>query len=201
MADYEDKCYVYWIRRKEHKNISKEGYVGVSIHPEKRFKEHRRKSSRCQLVNRKLVRHDDCDMFLIFEGNRDDCLKIEALLRPEPNIGWNLAEGGVNAPLKSNGKGVTTPFGGFWGIKEAARCIGIPESTIRKRLVSSNFPDWNYDGVTIKEDKSGVSARDMWIGGFVFTYETAMSKYGISKATVYRRISSKNFPDWRYVDD
>ena len=92
---------VYWLHRKTHKNILTEGYVGITINPERREKEYRRVSG-TGLHNihltRALEKYDDIVFEVIFDGTRDECINEEIRLRPEKNIGWNIAMGGFFPP-------------------------------------------------------------------------------------------------------
>jgi hypothetical protein len=72
------------------------GYVGVVKEEKgiyKRFREHANDKRQMRSIIRK---HDIKfeDVSIIFEGDIADCYNEEKRLRPEQNIGWNLAKGG-----------------------------------------------------------------------------------------------------------
>lgn len=88
-----DKHYVYHIARP---GMSvEEGYIGVSVHPKVRLGEHRRGDYR---IGRALRKYPDAEMTIIMESSKFRCYATEKMLRPEKNIGWNIAEGGDKPP-------------------------------------------------------------------------------------------------------
>jgi hypothetical protein len=93
---------VYWIHKPEHTDITKQGYVGITHNMVRdRWIDHRSASRRnpdrnCAIVNRAIRKHPN----LIYEvvlvaDTREYCERIEGLLRPTNNIGWNIARGGM----------------------------------------------------------------------------------------------------------
>lgn len=67
------------------------GYIGVTRHLRNRLYAHAKRFVNCQ-----------CDVLLV--GTEEQCLRLEATLRPRPNMGWNTAEGGWNKCTGSIGK-------------------------------------------------------------------------------------------------
>ena len=93
---------VYWIHRPEHTDIFTQGYVGITNgKARERWAEHRRSSRKnpdvhCVVINHAIRKHRD----LIYEvvvvaDTREYCERIEGLLRPTNNIGYNIARGGM----------------------------------------------------------------------------------------------------------
>jgi hypothetical protein len=93
---------VYWIHKPEHTDITKQGYVGITHKRIRdRWVDHKSSSRRnpdanCAVVNRAIRKHPD----LIYEvvlvaDTREYCERIEGLLRPTNNIGYNIARGGM----------------------------------------------------------------------------------------------------------
>lgn len=82
------ECYVYEI---SHNNKS---YIGVSIDPKRRFNEHM--IAEHSLIGRAIRKYDlkIDSMSIIFTGAVNECFDKETELRPEPNMGYNLAAGG-----------------------------------------------------------------------------------------------------------
>jgi hypothetical protein len=79
---------VYWLYDEHCICLWKHGYIGVSTNFRNRLKQHRQE--------RNGFKH--C---ILFVGSSQDCYALEAVLRPEPFIGWNVApggEGGHNQP-------------------------------------------------------------------------------------------------------
>ena len=93
---------VYWIHKPEHTDITKQGYVGITHNMVRdRWIDHKSASRRnpdrnCAIVNRAIRKHPN----LIYEvvlvaDTREYCERMEGLLRPTNNIGWNIARGGM----------------------------------------------------------------------------------------------------------
>jgi group I intron endonuclease len=82
------------------------GYIGISKNVELRFSQHtwKRKKTNEHLKNA-LAKYGDAVKFsVIVEGlDFEAASLIEEVLRPEPNIGWNIAAGG-NIPPNPKGK-------------------------------------------------------------------------------------------------
>lgn len=80
-----------------------EGYVGISIDPQRRWKEHH--SSRYDYpLQRAIKKYKDKILYIIlgvFESE-DQARWQEYTLRPFPQIGWNILRGGMKCP-SSNG--------------------------------------------------------------------------------------------------
>lgn len=72
-----------------------DGYVGVSKNLRRRLYEH----SASGLFK------DETSVDILKIGTEEDCLALEASLRPAPNLGWNRAEGGWNKCTGSIGEG------------------------------------------------------------------------------------------------
>lgn len=100
---------VYWIHLAEHTDFTKEGYVGVTSKEggaEVRFKEHltesRRKGYARYHIARAIKKYGETNIFVktLMIGTDEYCYQMEFKLRPEANIGWNMAPGGQR-PLRN----------------------------------------------------------------------------------------------------
>ncbi len=91
-----EECYVYWIFDNTCQNPEWHGYIGVTT--KKRYK------SRCLEHKRSNRFSKDCSIRIIFEGNIEGCYLYEAVLRPYPNMGWNIAAGGARGHKIGNKK-------------------------------------------------------------------------------------------------
>jgi hypothetical protein len=125
------KAYIYWIHLPEHTNMKLEGYVGVSINPKKRFKNHKKaaikgKHENSHLQNAFQKYGDKVIQHLIWVGEEDNCYINEEILRPEPRVGWNINKGGIKPPSQ---KGAT-----FNHSEEAKKKIGKNSSKNMRRL-------------------------------------------------------------------
>lgn len=89
--------YLYWIHRKEHDDPLSQGYIGISNNPERRLKEH--SSSKFTKVG-KIINNSRCvELTVIKESTTlSEILNLELSYRPEPEIGWNQAQGGGLPP-------------------------------------------------------------------------------------------------------
>lgn len=98
-----DKACVYWIRGREHINILRDGYIGITKDFNGRLQQHLLSASKTLTSHKKEMRErlisGDYIVNTILIGSRDYCLYIENRLRPENNIGWNKAIGGVGNNL------------------------------------------------------------------------------------------------------
>lgn len=82
------------------------GYIGITKNVNLRFSQHtwKRKKTNLHLKNA-LAKYGDAVKFLVIVDNLDfeAASFIEELLRPKPNMGWNIAPGG-NVPPNPSGK-------------------------------------------------------------------------------------------------
>lgn len=94
---------IYWLRLPHHDDFLTQGYIGVSQEPKRRFTYHKScaKNQRHDniLLERVLNKYgDSIYQQILWKGPSDSCYKIEEVLRPKPNIGWNLNRGGDRPP-------------------------------------------------------------------------------------------------------
>jgi len=87
---------VYHIRRPLHRGKLNEGYIGISIDPVERLKQHLRTPNKT--LKKMLVKHPDIECEVISQGTEEEVLNMEKSLRPCRNVGWNIAEGGGKPP-------------------------------------------------------------------------------------------------------
>lgn len=96
---------VYWIRCADHTDMMTQGYVGVSMDAERRWGEHQ-KSRQNQHFKFAIQKYgwDNLIKTQLLISTEDYCLEIERKLRPEKNIGWNIAAGGGKPPVAYGNK-------------------------------------------------------------------------------------------------
>ena len=97
------KAYVYWLHLPEHTDIFTEGYIGVARDPEKRLKAHHYLIQSHWHENPHLYRafekyKEQIIQDIVIIGEENYCYEIETKLRPQKQIGWNIAEGGNKPP-------------------------------------------------------------------------------------------------------
>lgn len=98
MSIYNDKIFVYWIHHPKHTDVQKDGYVGVTNDPNRRFREHKR--SKTTIIGKAFIKYGDvliCEVLAEASGY-EEAKEIERILRPKSGIGWNLVEGGGLPP-------------------------------------------------------------------------------------------------------
>ena len=90
---------LYWIRLPEHTDMFTQGYVGVSRNIKKRWNEHQKRPSNIHL-KRAIAKYgwDNLIKQVILIADEAYCFLIEAKLRAEKQIGWNVTNGGGNPP-------------------------------------------------------------------------------------------------------
>jgi len=87
-------CYVYWIHLDTYLSWD-DGYIGVSIDPNRRFKEHQNPKQKFKL-HEEIEKHKDNIQFdIIYCGTEESCYEFEKELRSTSYIGWNESAGGV----------------------------------------------------------------------------------------------------------
>jgi hypothetical protein len=93
---------VYWIHKPEHTDITKQGYIGITNKlARERWVAHQSASrhnpdANCAVVNRAIRKHHNLIYEIVLVADtREYCERIEGLLRPTNNIGYNIARGGM----------------------------------------------------------------------------------------------------------
>lgn len=95
---------IYWIRAKDHTDITCQGYVGVAKNASKRWWSHKwaLKANRhdSPLLTNAVNKHgwDNLTKEIVLIADEQYCYDIEGKLRPERKVGWNLAIGGCKPP-------------------------------------------------------------------------------------------------------
>lgn len=93
-----NNCYLYWICKNTDNDIFTQGYVGISVNPESRWKSHLYKASTTnknhKLYNALSKYKNDYALKILVCGSLDYCYDLEFKLRPTRNIGLNHAIGG-----------------------------------------------------------------------------------------------------------
>lgn len=98
---------VYWIHHPEHTDMFTQGYIGITKDITKRFEEHKNRPSNAHLkhaINK--YGWDNLVKEIVLVADKAYCLMIEAKLRAEDKIGWNVIMGG-GVPPSALGKKFT----------------------------------------------------------------------------------------------
>ena len=102
-----NQAVVYWIKSPQHTDITQNGYIGVSIEPEKRIKTHIKRSISGRHGNKLLKENIVIGNYIVdivCISSEDYCYTLERKLRPLKNIGWNQNIGGDKPPSQINVK-------------------------------------------------------------------------------------------------
>lgn len=153
--------YLYHICRRCDEGNLKEGYIRVSSNPVNRWKAHRCHPN--EHLKNALERYDDITYNIISEGLEDEMLRMEVWLRPERNLGWNIAEGGGKPPVARPGRGrgrkspgsrgsksihwigyVKTPYGTFETARVMEDITGVKSTTTFNRCKNPKWTYWTF---------------------------------------------------------
>ena len=98
---------VYWLHLPTHDNVLQDGYVGVSKTPTERMCKHlsaakEAKHENPHLLNAIVKSGNTIVQDVIAVGSEEYCYEIEAKLRPQWEIGWNIIPGGRSPPSLSD---------------------------------------------------------------------------------------------------
>jgi hypothetical protein len=110
---------IYWIRAKDHSDITCQGYVGVAKNASKRWWSHKwaLKANRHDnsILANAVKKHgwDNLVKEIVLIAEEAYCYEMENRLRPSTEIGWNLCSGGCKPPVtKSRGPDYVSPLRG-----------------------------------------------------------------------------------------
>ena len=135
-----------------------QGYIGVSQQPRERWANHKRGKEGFP-VQRAISKHRKLVQFVIIAAlpTREEALWLEFTLRPQPNIGWNLAVGGSLPPdskAENNPNFGKTPSSETRKKMREAR-LGRFKGAEHPRARLINVYDYNSDTLIV----SGVVSR------------------------------------------
>lgn len=95
---------IYWIRHKNHTDLSREGYIGVTKNLKERLRHHFKNATggyhSDKILSKAIVKYgkENIEASLIVISNESYCYDLEKKLRPKGFIGWNMREGGYHTP-------------------------------------------------------------------------------------------------------
>lgn len=96
---------VYWIHHPDHGDVLTQGYIGVSSNVRARWNRHKSGAGNAHLANA-IKKHgwDALVKKVLLVADEAYCLMIEAKLRAQDNIGWNIIKGGGKPPVAHGNK-------------------------------------------------------------------------------------------------
>lgn len=96
--------YLYWIHLVEHTDPYSQGYIGISVQPEIRFRQHTTDlalGAGSQILRQIVAEYGkDCLQHKVLASyeNQNEARQAEHQYRPKTNIGWNIWVGGGVSP-------------------------------------------------------------------------------------------------------
>lgn len=158
------KYYVYWYHLKDHTNPKTQGYIGITKHLTKRHRTHmtlaKCKSGSTHFINAINKYGEDnliTDILYTVE-DKDEARWLEHEYRPNSNIGWNMAAGGV-LPIGTNFKPITVYHKDnpsreylYSSIIEASEALGINYGRLQMAAFRRK-PIYGYDGWAVLHEK------------------------------------------------
>ncbi len=208
------KCSVYWIHLESHKDMTTQGYIGITTKDIKtRFREHKSAAkSSDNVIHRAFNKYGD--QLLIKEiliGSVEFCKLIEFTLRPKEYIGWNSAVGGLSGTKHSSDtkKRMSEIQKKLKGTKEAREHMSsvmkgrIPTEAVRIAQINymKSRQPWEHH----------MANKDLWlIADQIYDYlstladkvsdRTLSKKFNVSRSQI-RAIQNKIYQGWNPVED
>ena len=141
---------VYWIRAEHHSNMMLDGYIGVSKNAKNRWQyghlwSHKNGRHDNPKFSNAIAKHgwDNLIKEILVIGEEKYCYELEIKLRPNTEIGWNLAIGGGKPPLSTyRGDDYVSPVKGVprptpWMVGRTPANFGIPISDHTRAKLSA----------------------------------------------------------------
>ena len=153
---------VYWYRLPEHSNPYSEGYIGITNDIDRRCKEHMRNHKHSHFTNAITKYGESALVFSILHQGLsiDDANELEYQYRPSTNIGWNMAEGGIDTLASVQSVSIALYhvdsypiIHRFTSIAEAAATLAISEGRLRQAKLRKSGV-YGYDGWAILHDEN-----------------------------------------------
>lgn len=198
--------YLYHLCREGDIGDLDKGYIGVSYSPEQRWQQHKH-STKNPRLEEAFNKYTDINMFILAEGEEKCILEMERMLRPEPDIGWNIAIGGSKPPLNKMFGDSNPMFGKTTSDKQkekASIAASKPKTEkTRKRMAESAQlrPSSHYDvhrsRVRTEKEKRLIKESSFvgyWIiKGNIYRFaEEASREEGIPSTTLVRKCKRKD---------
>ena len=161
---------IYWLRHKSHNDFFTQGYIGVSVNPNERYRHHIKNAlgnyHSDKVLSKAIKKYgkDQLQMDILLIGNEKYCYSTEKQFRPNGFIGWNMREGGYHTP-NPYPKGTKKPK---WIKDKAIATIKLKRDA----------------GIKMGKD------RKVLINGIIFnTVKTAREAYNISSSQMKRLLN------------
>lgn len=96
------KYYLYSLHLKGDFSLDN-SYIGVCSDPSKRFSRHKTDPVN-EKISKLLSDERELQFTILLISSKEYCLEIEEVLRPNPNMGWNIKSGGKNPKIPEDMK-------------------------------------------------------------------------------------------------
>ena len=163
-------CSVYWIRKADQTDMTREGYIGVSTNVRERFGCYQRMDSKVNKYLCNVIKKHGWDNLVksvLLVADKEYCLDIERKLRPHKQIGWNLAPGGGYPPINRG-----------------------PRPALRGRVSWHKGKKGMYSEATLEKMRQAKLGKPSWNKGIPITPEH-LEKLRQSNIGVKRRLGKK----------
>lgn len=154
---------VYWYKLKYHCNPFTQGYIGITKNLKNRNNAHLQSARKGKVLHfyNAIRKHGEEKVMLkvLHKCSKQEALDFENYYRPEPNIGWNMAEGGKDTLKSIRVKPITlyhkddyNKLYEFSSHTEASETLGISRERL-SQAVYRNSTHYGFDGWAILIDK------------------------------------------------
>lgn len=192
---------LYWIRRKEHKDIWSEGYIGITKQTVAiRFKSHinsfkagRKGCDKLQAAFGKYG-YENLIVETILDGvSLDFVAEMEKTLRPYPEIGWNIAVGGY---AKQLGRKFSKEHRKKLSESHSGKIISEEQKEYARKRVTELWEDAEYRDIQTKNRskwRPPFANKRIWANaGMYFNFWVKDNPTGITIAKHFDEYEFKN---------
>ena len=136
---FDAECYLYWLHDVSEKDISTEGYVGISLNPDTRCKSHEsnfQKRREGQYLDSSVYDLNDVVFEIVHCGSQSEVEDFERTLRPTKGLGWNRGAGGGSKT--GHFECHYEILGEWFTLKRLSEVLGIDPRAVHKRVSKYN---------------------------------------------------------------
>lgn len=189
------KTYLYWIHLPEHTDIFSQGYVGITSNISSRFSRHKNKHTNPHLSNTiDKYNWENLIKDIVIISHEEYCLELEKKIRPEKEIGWNIAIGG-GKPV-SPVKGEKLPKWICERISNGKKGVKFSE-THKKNLAKAKTGKSGRLSNNFKHFTKATNIKTNEV--FILDGAISMSKLGLHDSAVYRCLKGEQKSHNGYV--
>ena len=178
----------YWLRLPEHTDMLTEGYFGISNNPNVRWNQHKCSKQNPHLANAiKLYGWDKIVKEIVLIADKEYCKIIEAKIRPEKNIGWNIEKGGGVPPVHFNNKFTlgfkhTKEANAAKSAREKGKCLGAKHPQYKGDIIATNI---STGKILVLQGKTAIEAAGFDSGN---VSKCLLGQYKQHKGHTFKRL-------------